>query len=296
MSGRGRGRGRGRGAPPSGARLLLQRSAQEAGLGSSSLKTIQDITKPALFPDYEWHSSGRQLNQPPIITNSRAEQQKAASMNFLIRKSRDIQHRFQNSPSFVRPTQEVDINRYGKRQRPMEPDVYFISQIGRVADPLYFPPELFTKDMVFGGDDDGVATKKMTLEEMAQNELTQRRQAAANKEEDGDGDAEMEDDLNNQEEDNGEEEVDDYITNYYASDDEESADGGLAQEGKGDRAEAKKKSCKEGATTWANPASVSGNQGSSMTGLVKRSNKESSLGGSANNSGGVWASLCGWSD
>mmetsp|Transcript_20063 Transcript_20063/g.49284 ORF Transcript_20063/g.49284 Transcript_20063/m.49284 type:complete len:229 (+) Transcript_20063:95-781(+) len=224
MSGRGRGRGKGRGAPPSGARLLLQRSAQEAGLGSSSLKAIQDITKPALFPEYEWHSSGRQLNQPPIITNSRAEQQKNASLNYLIRKSRDIQHRFQNSPAFVRPTQEVDVNRYGKRQRPMEPDVYFLSQIGKVADPLYFPPELFTKDMVLGGDEDGVTTKKMTLEEMAQHELTQRRQAAENKEEDAD--AEMADEVNHQEEDNDAEEMDDYITNYYASDDEVSSDGG----------------------------------------------------------------------
>ena len=225
MSGRGRGRGRGRGAPPSGARLLLRRSAQEAGLGATSLKTLADITKPSLFPDYEWHSSGRQLNQPAINANSRTEQQKAASANYLIRKSRDIQHRFQTSPAFVRPTQEVDVNRYGKRQRPMEPDVYFLSHIGKVADPLYFPPELLTKDMVLGGDDDGVATKKMTLEEMAENELTQRRQAAENKEEDGDAD--MVDDLGHQDEDNEAEEVDDYITNYYASDDEDdSVDGG----------------------------------------------------------------------
>ena len=57
MSGRGRGRGRGR-APPSGARLLLQRSAQEAGLDAGNLRSLQDITKPALFPDYEWHSNG----------------------------------------------------------------------------------------------------------------------------------------------------------------------------------------------------------------------------------------------
>lgn len=219
----GRGRGRGRGAPPSGARLLLQRSAQEAGLGSSSLKSIQDITKPALFPDYEWHSSGRQLNHPPINSNSRSEQQKAASLNYLIRKSRDIHHRFQNSHSFVRPTQEADVNRFGKRQRPIEPDVYFLSQIGKVADPQFFPPELLTKDNVLGGDEDGVATKRMTLEEIAQNELKKRRQAAENNDEDGD--AEMGDDWNHQE-DNDAEEVDDYITNYYASDDDEGSDGG----------------------------------------------------------------------
>ena len=134
-----------------------------------------------------------------------------------------MQHRFQNSASFVRPTQEVDVNRYGKRQRPMEPDVYFLSQIGKVAASSQFPPELLVKDFSGDGDEDGVATKKMTLEEMAANELTQRRQAAENKEEDGDAD--MADELNQEEE--VEEEVDDYITNYYASDDEDdSVDGG----------------------------------------------------------------------
>ena len=51
---------------------------------------------------------------------------------------------------------------------------------------------------------------------------------------------------------------------------------GLAQEGKGDWAADNQKSCKEGATICANPASVRGNQGSSMMGLVKRSNKDDS--------------------
>jgi hypothetical protein len=222
MSGRGRGRGRGN---PSGARLLLQRSAQEAGLGATSLKNIQDITRPQLFPDYEWHSSGRQLNQPQTAS-TRSEQQKAASTVYLIRKSRDIHHRFQNSPCYVRPTQEVDVNRYGKRERPLDPDVFFLSQIGKGADPRFFPPELLKTDSAFAGDgNDGFSKKKLTLEEMAAVEMKKRRAAAEDGEDGEDGDLPI------QEEDEVEEEVDDYITNYYASDDDSGGEGGDGEEG-----------------------------------------------------------------
>lgn len=217
MSGRGRGRGRG---TPSGARLLLQRSAQEAGLGATSLKNIQDITRTQLFPDYEWHSSGRQVNQPQTVS-TRSEQQKVASTVYLIRKSRDIHHRFQNSPYNVRPTQEVDVNRYGKRQRPMEPDVSFLSQIGKGADARFFPPELLQADPAFSGDmNDGVSTKKLVLEEMATVETKQRRAVAETT--DGGESAEPGDTQKQNEE---EEDMDDYITNYYASE-EDSDDGG----------------------------------------------------------------------
>eukprot|EP00980_Cylindrotheca_fusiformis_P031027 scaffold25729_cov137-Cylindrotheca_fusiformis.AAC.4 len=218
MSGRGRGRGRGRSAP-SGARLLLQRSAQEAGLGATSLKTIQDITRPQLFPDYEWHSSGRQLHQPQAAP-TRSEQQKSASTLYLIRKSRDIHHRFQNSPYYVRPTQEVDVNRYGKRQRPLEPDVFFLSQIGKTTDHCFFPPELLRTNAASAGDvNDGHSKKVLSLEEIAAAEL-KKRQAAAETNDDGD-----DPDLFPKEEDEVEE-VDDYITNYYASDDESEEEGG----------------------------------------------------------------------
>jgi len=57
MSGRGRGRGRGR-APPTGGRAFLMRSADECGLDSRNLRSLQDITRPALFPDILLHSSG----------------------------------------------------------------------------------------------------------------------------------------------------------------------------------------------------------------------------------------------
>lgn len=55
MSGRGRGRGR---APTSGGRQFLMRSAEECGFDSRNLRSLQDITRPQLFPDILLHSSG----------------------------------------------------------------------------------------------------------------------------------------------------------------------------------------------------------------------------------------------
>ena len=61
MSGRGRGRGRGRGyAPPSGAQLFLRRSLDECGLSGTNIRSVHDITRPALFPDIRLHSTGDQ--------------------------------------------------------------------------------------------------------------------------------------------------------------------------------------------------------------------------------------------
>ncbi len=55
MPGRGRGRGR---APPTGGRLFLMRSAEECGYDVRNLRSLQDITKPELFPPMLLHSSG----------------------------------------------------------------------------------------------------------------------------------------------------------------------------------------------------------------------------------------------
>jgi hypothetical protein len=62
MGGRG-GRGGG-GKPVSNARLLLQRSAHEAGLDDSNLRALHDITSTGLYTDLQWHSSGRGLWVP----------------------------------------------------------------------------------------------------------------------------------------------------------------------------------------------------------------------------------------
>ena len=74
----GRGRGRGKYTPPTGGRAFLMRSAEECGLDSRNLRSLQDITRPALFPDIKLHSSGdnrllRILEQKKAEENAKAE-------------------------------------------------------------------------------------------------------------------------------------------------------------------------------------------------------------------------------
>lgn len=223
MSGRGRGRGR---APPTGARLLLQRSAQEAGLDAGNLRSLQDITKPKLFPDFEWHSSGHvghdpveASNQPQPISAS-----KRASSIYLINKSREFHHRFQNSPFYVRPSQEVDVVRYGKRPRPLDADSHVLEHVGQTADKRYLPEELLrSKISLNAGEfgEDGISQRPATLEELVAEEIKRRKALeGAGPDDQGEGSdtAEVEDEE--------EEEVADYTQDYYASEDESDGGGG----------------------------------------------------------------------
>lgn len=222
MSGRGRGRGRGR-APPTGARLLLQRSAQEAGLDAGNLRHLQDITRPQLFPDLEWHSNGKMGHEHADPSSASASAKRPASTVYLINKSREIHHRFQSSSQYVRPTQEVDVVRYGKRPRPMQPDVNVLESIGKAADPRYLPKELLqnTSNSTSKESADDAPKKALTLEELAAQELQRRKKNAELNEEDEDAN----DDPSDQEPEE-DEEVADYTTNYYASDDESDGGGG----------------------------------------------------------------------
>jgi hypothetical protein len=228
MSGRGggRGRGRGRGGPVTGARLFMQRSAQEAGLDAGNLRNLHDITKAKLFPDFEWHSSGRRGHDelPEGAAASTGTVRNKASTVYLINKSREIHDRFQNSPFFVRPKQEVDVVRYGKRPRPLEPDIFVLEHMGQAADERWMPKELLQKTgqgqksmkELSGQNEDG-PKKELTLEEMAAQELKRRQQAAEPEEGDDLSDAVIVE----EEED---EEADDYMIDHYESDDE--SDGG----------------------------------------------------------------------
>ena len=62
MSRRGGGGGRGRGGSNkstlSSSKELLKRSAFEAGLDDRHIKVLSDITRPPLFPDFLWKSTG----------------------------------------------------------------------------------------------------------------------------------------------------------------------------------------------------------------------------------------------
>ncbi len=238
MSGRGRGRGRGR-APPSGARLLLQRSAKEAGLDDGNLRSLQDITKPQLFPDYEWHSSGRKghhLPGEPIVqpalsadgttTNPLtpvAKPKRNSSTIYLINKSREIHHRFQNSAFYVHPSQEADVIRYGKerQQQQQRADLLILKQMGKTADPDYIPQELLRDEDLTHvyGDDDGTFRKR-SLDDLAAEERADRRRRRDN---DGEDDGQYSD-TGDPMDDEDDEDVD-YVTNHYESEGEESIGG-----------------------------------------------------------------------
>jgi hypothetical protein len=222
MAGRGRGR-----APPTGARLLLQRSAQEAGLDAGNLRNLQDITKPKLFPDYEWHSTGHKWDADEPVEPPPAK--RSASTIYLINKSRELHHRFEQSPYYVRPTIESDVVRYGIRPRPVEPDISVLEHIPEMADPAYMPPELLQKTTTqlsmkeLMATNEGAPAKALTLEELAAQELKRRREAMEAEEEGNLSDIEV---VEEEEED----EVADYTANYYASDDESEGGGGGGDE------------------------------------------------------------------
>jgi hypothetical protein len=252
MSGRGRGRGR---APPSGARLLLQRSAKEAGLDDGNLRSLQDITRPQLFPDYEWHSSGNKGHMLPgdpdiepsstvaagvsaLSANSDndvkpltavAKTKRSASTIYLINKSREIHHRFQNSAFYVHPTQEADVIRHGKerQQQQQRADLLILKQMGKTADPHCIPPELLRDEdlgNIYGHD--GGAFKKRSLDDLAAEERADRRKRRENDEEDEGQFSDAPDAMEEEEE----EEDADYGTNHYESDGDESAGVGAGDE------------------------------------------------------------------
>mmetsp|Transcript_1971 Transcript_1971/g.4302 ORF Transcript_1971/g.4302 Transcript_1971/m.4302 type:complete len:246 (+) Transcript_1971:69-806(+) len=239
MSGRGRGRGR---APPTGARLLLQRSAKEAGLDDRNLRNLQDITKPQLFPDYEWHSNGRKghnLPGEPIVQASSvlsaaaengaelvavAKPKRSAKSIHLINKSREIHDRFQNSAYYVQLAQEADVIRHGKerQQQQRRADLLILKQMSKTADPQFIPPELLRDedlDNVYGSDDD--TFRKRSLDDLAAEERADRRKR---REEEGEDDGQFSDAPDAMDEE--EEEDADYGTNHYESGDESAGGGG----------------------------------------------------------------------
>jgi len=244
MSGRGRGRGRGRGAPPSGAKLLLMRSAQESGLDDKNLKSLSEITKPPLFPDMVWNYEGGGGAGDSTVANSGAAaaassssaKSRQSSTVYLINKGREIDHRIQTSAHWVRPSQtQVDVVRYQSEKKShrvaqMPSDLAILEQMGKnlAMDEAYVPTELIPSNVATSlgkkrslidssdADDNGTAKKKPALEELEKREsqrlLEESKKQNVLDEEGGFSDAVVEDEE--------EEEVEDYTTNYYASDDE----------------------------------------------------------------------------
>lgn len=222
MSGRGRGRG-GRGwKPPTGAQLFLQRSAKESGLDDRNLRTLQDITRPPLFPDIRWHSSGKVWrNEEESIEI--VQPKRSPSTIYLIRKAREISHRLQSSVFHVLPTPDADIMRYRKRSRSqISCGRAILEHVGKnLANSSYIPEELLNpglksskrKKMLLSkakkdSKDDSLEDANVVVKSEVEGEDLDEADEMGNK------------DLPEEEED----EAEDYVMNYYQSEDE--SDGG----------------------------------------------------------------------
>lgn len=256
------GRGRGRfGGVASAAQLYLKRSAQESGLDDRNLTTLQAITRPALFPDYVWHSSGQINNNkdaaaaiPTTTANNNSvniplsQPVRTPSTTYLIQKGRDLQHRLQSSSHYVRLTSAVDVIRYGKGTVPVHADQAFLQDCSAAyrTDQRYLPRELIGKEPSKKRQKVATLGASALLDDLeTQEEQLQLSPShiIADKNENDDDDAavpkkikvEGEEGENLSETgeldvDDEEEEVEDYTTNYYESA-EEGSDGGGGGEG-----------------------------------------------------------------
>mmetsp|Transcript_16651 Transcript_16651/g.31541 ORF Transcript_16651/g.31541 Transcript_16651/m.31541 type:complete len:262 (+) Transcript_16651:179-964(+) len=253
MSGRGRGK---KYTPPTGGRAFLMRSAEECGLDSRNLRSLQDITRPALFPDIQLHSSGdnrllRVLEQQKVEEASKAESvggggmavvkkdedegppklagvKRSAQTLFLISKGREIHHRIQSSVFYVRPTKDVpDVIRYSDSTKP-PPQIDASAVLsnclgGRKKTKLgrYVPEELVSGQIQVLNSDAGIGMGGYNLVELEAKERRRRRlgsvdTAPGEGDEDGDEEGVV---VEDEEEDDGE----DYVKDYYESEGDESA-------------------------------------------------------------------------
>ncbi|GAX16932.1 hypothetical protein FisN_5Hh309 [Fistulifera solaris] len=139
MSGRGRGRGRGRGSGPlSQSKLLLKRSAQEAGLDNDrEMMSIQEIVRPSLYPDILWQSSGNDAAHPTssnpfVIKEEETEEsgqaqqiviaKRPATVVSMIQKQRQLFEALNKSSHFVQQNPMTDVARYGQQTIRTAPD------------------------------------------------------------------------------------------------------------------------------------------------------------------------------
>jgi hypothetical protein len=250
MSGRG-GRGRGRGAS-SGSRAVFQKAAKEAGVDLKNPTSIEDITRPRLFPDFEWHSSGKVgfltgtdpltgtlssssvVIAAPTISNGLTETKPWTGITApLINTSREIPQKLQASPFFVLPRIEPDVVRYGKRPRPLDADALLVEYMGETARSSYIPSELLKLDSErnnsgssssnhpHGSNIDGTSNRPKSLEELAAEEHAHKRtKISSGGAAEDDAHLPLEEHDLEQENDDEEEGDVDYTQNYYASDED----------------------------------------------------------------------------
>lgn len=252
MSGRGRGK---KYTPPTGGRAFLMRSAEECGLDSRNLRSLQDITRPSLFPDIKLHSSGdnrilRLLEQQKAEETAKAEAagvpidlednkpkplanvKRSAQTIYLIQSGRQIQQRIQSSIFYVRPSKDVpDVMQYSDSAKPppqidaravlshcLEGRTY--TEMGR-----FVPEELVSGQINIESNEAGKKSRKaINLAGLEAQEKHRRRLGSIDGEGDGEGGlGEGDEDIvaDEGEEDDG----DDYGKDHYESEGDESAGG-----------------------------------------------------------------------
>jgi len=220
---RGRG-GRGsRGGPPSQAKSLLKRSALEAGLDpNGNLSAIHEITRPPLYPDLTWHSSGKVWDDESERVDELVNTKRTASTVYLMNKQRELVERLQKSAHYVHPSQQIDVIRYGSKNRQVPVDVAVLESMGDnlAKDDRYIPNELLESrqlKVVLSSTKSNKSSRN--LDELEQREKSRRPAQPAE-------DEAVEYNNNDDEDDD---EIEDYTTNYYASEEEsDGADGGEA--------------------------------------------------------------------
>ena len=234
MSGRGRGRGRGSG-PISQSKLLLKRSAQEAGLDTDrQMISLQEIIRPSLFPDFQWHSSGKPNRHHDDTDNSnnlvKIEEEpihlikRPATVVATIQKQRQMMEAFQKSSHCVIQTACVDVARYGKQTRSTAPDQAVLLSLGErlATDERYIVPELQSTQKQLQSARRAQNPQKKTLTALLEEENEEEEEDVQSvvEEEKEEEEEEEEDELAVEEEDAEEEDNADYTRDYYNTDDE----------------------------------------------------------------------------
>jgi hypothetical protein len=227
------------------------RSAEECGLDSRNLRSLQDITRPALFPDIKLHSSGdnrilRLMEQKKAEEAAKAEAagmpikcdddgpkslasiKRSSKTIYLIQKGRQIQQRMQSSVFYVRPSKDVpDVIRYSDAAKP-PPQIDARAVLshcleGRTCTEMgrYVPEELVSGQINLDSNETGKRSRNgVNLASLEAQEKSRRRLGSIDVD-DGEGvlgDADEEILVDDGEEDDG----DDYVKDHYESDGDES--------------------------------------------------------------------------
>ena len=122
------------------SKLLLKRSAQEAGLDNDrEMMSIQEIVRPPLYPDILWQSSGNQnesthpASSNPFVKMEEESEETAqakeiviakrpASVVSMIQKQRQLFEALNKSSHFVQQNPMTDVARYGQQTVRTAPD------------------------------------------------------------------------------------------------------------------------------------------------------------------------------